>query len=110
MRTGQAADAMLYFQKAVNAEWKSDYASKPLAATNLGMLLEGAHRGAEAQAAYRTALQGNPAMPEPALHLAHLQAVAGQRDGAVATLQAFLAASPGNAQALALLKQMGVKP
>lgn len=110
MRTGQTADAIRYFQKAVDSDWKTDYGSKAMAATNLGMLLEAGHKDPDAEAAYSTALQVNPALPEAALHLAQLQAKAGQRPAAVATLEAFLKASPNNAQAIALLAKLGVKP
>jgi tetratricopeptide (TPR) repeat protein len=110
MRAGQTQEAMAYFQKAVASDWKTDYASKALAAANLGLLQEAAHKPADAEASFSTALQVNPAMPEAALHLAQLQAKAGLRPQAAATLRAFLAASPGNADAVAALKRLGAQP
>jgi tetratricopeptide (TPR) repeat protein len=110
MRTGKPAEAIYYFDKAVNAQWKSDYASKAVAAANLGLLQESAGQKAKAEAAYRASLAVNPAQAESATHLAQLLAGRGAKAEAVAVLQAFQQAAPGNPAAGAMLKRLGVQP
>jgi tetratricopeptide (TPR) repeat protein len=110
MRAKQMDDAARYFGLAVQKDWKGDNASKALAATNLGMLLESQRKGAEAVAAYRAATEANPGLPDAALRLADLLLRAGNKPGAVAALQNLLRASPKQPQAVAALQKLGVAP
>ena len=110
MRSKQVDDAVRYFGLAVQKDWKGDNASKALAATNLGMLLESKRRGPEAVAAYRAAVDANPGLPDPALRLAALYANGKDKPDAVAVLQNLLRASPKQAQAEAALQKLGVAP
>ncbi|HXC64329.1 MAG TPA: hypothetical protein VNZ67_08220, partial [bacterium] len=99
MRSKQTADAAHYFGLAVQKDWKGDNASKALAATNLGMLMESQRKGAEALEAYRAAVEANPALPDAGLRLADLLERAKDRTDAVAVLQNLLRASPKQPQA-----------
>jgi len=110
MRSKQTADAAHYFGLAVQKDWKGDNASKALAATNLGMLMESQRKGAEALEAYRAAVEANPALPDAGLRLADLLERAKDRTDAVAVLQNLLRASPKQPQAEAALQRLGVAP
>jgi tetratricopeptide (TPR) repeat protein len=110
MRAKQVDDAIHYFTLAVQKDWKGDNASKALAATNLGMLLESKHKGPEALAAYHAAVEANPGLPEAGLHLSDLLVRANDKADAVAVLQNLLKASPKQPQAEAALQRLGVAP
>lgn|GEM_PF-5178050 len=110
MRSKQVDDAAKYFGLAVQKDWKGDNASKALAATNLGMLMENQRKAAEALAAYRAAADANPGLPDAALRLADLLTRAKDKTDAVAVLRNLLKASPKQAQAEAALQKLGVAP
>jgi tetratricopeptide (TPR) repeat protein len=110
MRAKQVDDAIHYFGLAVPKDWKGDNASKALAATNLGMLLESKRKGPEAVEAYKAAVDANPALPDAGLRLADLYLRANDRTDAVAALRNLLRASPKQAQAEAALQKLGVAP
>lgn len=110
MQAGQKDEAIAYFTKAVNGDWYRDMGSRALAATNLGLLLKQAGRLPESEAAFRQAVESNPAQSEAALNLADLLLRSKRAPEAVAVLQALLKAVPGQAQAVETLKKLGVQP
>ena len=80
----------------------------PAAAFNLGNLLRGAGRKAEAEAAYRTAVKADPGFAEAWYNLADLLDDQGRMQEAIASLERALAAAPSHSDAifnLALLLQ-----
>jgi tetratricopeptide (TPR) repeat protein len=110
MQAGRKDEAIEYFKKAVDNEWYRDLGSKALAATNLGLLLRQKKDLKGSEAAFRAAIEANPAQQEAALNLADL--LLRDRRGAegVAVLQALLKAVPNQPQALETLKRLGVQP
>jgi tetratricopeptide (TPR) repeat protein len=110
MQAGQREDAIGHFQRAVDGMWYRDLGSRALAATNLGLLQRQANRLPESEAAFRTAIASNPALPEASLNLADLLLRAGRVPEAVPVLQALLRAVPNQPQALETLKRLGVQP
>jgi tetratricopeptide (TPR) repeat protein len=109
LRQGQIDPAIVYFQEAVDKDWKNDMGSKALAATNLGILDEQRKRYNDAEAAYAAAINSNPDMPEPCTHLAQLYINTGHKPDAIKLLQAFMVRHPDNVEMKQMLNQMGVK-
>lgn len=110
MQAGRIDEAIRLFAQAVDKDWKRDQGSRALAATNLGLLRRQAGDKAGAEAAFKTALQSNPAQVEAALGLADLQLREGRVAEAVAVLRALLQVVPEQPQALETLKRLGVQP
>jgi tetratricopeptide (TPR) repeat protein len=107
MQTGENADAVNFFIKALKSDWKGDDGSKALAAINLGVLEGRAGRWADSETAYSVAVQANPESADSYLRLADAQAHEQHRAAAVATLQRMLQVSPNDPHALSMLKQLG---
>jgi tetratricopeptide (TPR) repeat protein len=102
MRAGQREEAIKYFGEAVRLDWKRDTGSRALAATNLGILQGQAGRLKEAEAAYRIAVESNPAFPEASLNLANLLASQRRRGEAAQVLDSLLKLVPNHPAAMAM--------
>ena len=112
LRQNKIAEAIGYFQQAVDKDWKNDMGSRALAATNLGILLAQQKDGdARAQGAYIVAIQSNPDFAEAYMDLAQLHLHHGRQGRqAIEVLKAYQQRNPGHAGVTQMLAQLGVKP